>query len=56
MFFRKSMAVFALLSQFLPCEYEAVRDRSLPNSAAAMIRYHIRRVLRVYSATCGAAA
>jgi D-tagatose-1,6-bisphosphate aldolase subunit GatZ/KbaZ len=43
----------ALLSQYLPYEYEAVREGRLQNSAPAMIRYHIQRVLRVYAAACG---
>jgi D-tagatose-1,6-bisphosphate aldolase subunit GatZ/KbaZ len=46
----------ALLSQYLPCEYDAIRDGSLDNSASAIIRQHIQRVLKVYAAACGALA
>jgi D-tagatose-1,6-bisphosphate aldolase subunit GatZ/KbaZ len=46
----------ALLSQYLPCEYEAIRDGRLKNSAPAIIRHHIQRVLKVYAAACGALA
>jgi D-tagatose-1,6-bisphosphate aldolase subunit GatZ/KbaZ len=46
----------ALLSQFLPAEYEAIREGRLMNSATTVIRYHIQRVLRVYAAGCGVLA
>ena len=46
----------ALLSQYLPCEYEAIHDGSLDNSATAIIRHHIQSVLKVYAAACGAKA
>jgi len=45
-----------LLSQYLPIEYEAIREGSLKNNAAAIIGHHIRRVLRFYAAACGAPA
>lgn len=45
-----------LLSQYLPLEYEAIREGALENDAAAMIGHHIRRVLRFYGAACGAPA
>ncbi len=45
-----------LLSQYLPIEYEVIREGALENDAAAIIGYHIRRVLRFYGAACGAPA
>jgi D-tagatose-1,6-bisphosphate aldolase subunit GatZ/KbaZ len=42
----------ALLSQYLPVEYEAIRNAELENSAPAIIRHHIQSVLRVYAAAC----
>jgi D-tagatose-1,6-bisphosphate aldolase subunit GatZ/KbaZ len=45
-----------LLSQYLPLEYEAIRQGALENHPAALIGHHIRRVLRFYSAACGARA
>ena len=45
-----------LLSQYLPIEYEAIREGALENDAAAIIGHHIRRVLRFYAAACGAPA
>jgi D-tagatose-1,6-bisphosphate aldolase subunit GatZ/KbaZ len=42
-----------LLSQYLPTEYEAIRQGTLENHAAALIDHHIRRVLRFYGAACG---
>jgi D-tagatose-1,6-bisphosphate aldolase subunit GatZ/KbaZ len=45
-----------LLSQYLPLEYEAIRQSALENHPAALIGHHIRRVLRFYSAACGARA
>jgi D-tagatose-1,6-bisphosphate aldolase subunit GatZ/KbaZ len=44
----------ALLSQYLPCEYEAIRDGRLHNSTPAILRHHIQGVLGVYAAACGA--
>src|ERR1019366_2226393 len=43
-----------LLSQYLPIEYEAIRQGALENHAAAIIGHHIRRVLRFYGVACGA--
>jgi D-tagatose-1,6-bisphosphate aldolase subunit GatZ/KbaZ len=45
-----------MLSQYLPIEYEAIRQGALENHAAALIGHHIRRVLRFYGAACGAPA
>ena len=45
-----------LLSQYLPIEYEAIRQGALENHGAALIGHHIRRVLRFYSAACGTPA
>lgn len=45
-----------LLSQYLPIEYEAIRQGALQNDAAAIIGHHIRRVLRFYGVACGARA
>ncbi|MGB8064475.1 MAG: class II D-tagatose-bisphosphate aldolase, non-catalytic subunit [Candidatus Sulfotelmatobacter sp.] len=42
-----------LLSEYLPIEYEAIREGALENDAAAIIGHHIRRVLRFYAAACG---
>jgi D-tagatose-1,6-bisphosphate aldolase subunit GatZ/KbaZ len=42
-----------LLSQYLPLEYEAIRQGSLENQAHALIGHYLRRVLRFYSAACG---
>ncbi len=42
-----------LLSQYLPIEYEAIREDALENDAAAIIGHYIRRVLRFYAAACG---
>jgi len=46
----------ALLSQYLPSEYDAIREGRLPNSAPAVVRHHIQRVLRVYAQACGVLA
>jgi D-tagatose-1,6-bisphosphate aldolase subunit GatZ/KbaZ len=46
----------ALLSQYLPMEYEAIRDGRIDNRARDIIRYHIQRVLRIYASACGALA
>jgi D-tagatose-1,6-bisphosphate aldolase subunit GatZ/KbaZ len=43
-----------LLSQYLPIEYDAIRQGALENDAAAIIGHHIRRVLRFYGVACGA--
>jgi D-tagatose-1,6-bisphosphate aldolase subunit GatZ/KbaZ len=43
-----------LLSQYLPLEYEAVREGTLEASSEMIVRAHIQRVLRVYSRACAA--
>jgi D-tagatose-1,6-bisphosphate aldolase subunit GatZ/KbaZ len=43
-----------LLSQYLPAQYEAVRDERLCAGYEVLIREHIRDVLRLYAAACGA--
>jgi D-tagatose-1,6-bisphosphate aldolase subunit GatZ/KbaZ len=43
-----------LLSQFLPFEYEAIREGALEATAEMIVRGHIQRVLRVYSRACAA--
>jgi D-tagatose-1,6-bisphosphate aldolase subunit GatZ/KbaZ len=48
----KGSLPLALLSQYLPYEYDAVRDGSLENAAPAIVRYHIQRVLKVYAQAC----
>lgn len=42
----------ALISQYLPGEYEAIRSGKLQPLPGAIIHHHIRRVLRGYSAAC----
>lgn len=44
----------SLVSQHLPAEYEAIRSGRLQHRAEDMIQEHIRIVLRVYAAACGA--
>jgi len=44
----------ALVSQYLPLQYEAIRSKSLQVTAEDMIQEHIQRVLRVYADACGA--
>jgi D-tagatose-1,6-bisphosphate aldolase subunit GatZ/KbaZ len=46
----------ALLSQYSPLEYEAIREGRLENSATAIIRHRIQCVLKVYASACGALA
>ena len=46
-------APLALLSQFLPLEVAAVRDRALAPQPAALIRAHIDGVLDLYRVVCG---
>ncbi len=43
-----------LLSQFLPFEYEAIREGALEATWEMTVRDHIQRVLRVYSRACAA--
>lgn len=42
-----------LLSQYLPIAYDAIREGRIPNSAPAIICFHIQRVLEVYASACG---
>jgi D-tagatose-1,6-bisphosphate aldolase subunit GatZ/KbaZ len=42
-----------LISQYLPQEYEAIRAGQIEKQPEAIIRYHIRLVLRVYASACG---
>ena len=42
----------ALISQYLPLEYEAIRSGELQAVPERLIEYHIRRVLRVYADAC----
>ena len=43
----------ALVSQYLPMQYEAIRSGRLQPHFEDMIQEHIHAVLRVYSAACG---
>jgi len=43
----------ALVSQYLPTQYEAIRSGRLQAHAEDMIQEHIRTVLRVYASACG---
>ena len=43
-----------LLSQFLPFEFEAIREGELKATWEMIVRHHIQRVLRVYSRACAA--
>ena len=43
-----------LLSQYLPGQYEAVRDGRLRNAPAALLKEGVAKVLRQYMAACGA--
>lgn len=45
----------ALISQYLPLEYEAIRAGALRPVASEIIRHHIRVVLRKYAEACGQA-
>jgi D-tagatose-1,6-bisphosphate aldolase subunit GatZ/KbaZ len=42
-----------LVSQYLPQEYAAIRARQIEAQPDAIIRHHIRLVLRAYAAACG---
>ena len=42
-----------LLSQYLPIEYEAIRQGALENHAEVLISHRIRRVLKFYGVACG---
>ena len=41
-----------LVSQFLPLEYDAIRNGQLQPSPEMLVRGHIRHVLRIYSSAC----
>jgi D-tagatose-1,6-bisphosphate aldolase subunit GatZ/KbaZ len=43
----------ALVSQYLPLQYEAIRAGVLQGGAEEIIQEHIRNVLRVYATACG---
>ncbi|MBS0590687.1 MAG: class II D-tagatose-bisphosphate aldolase, non-catalytic subunit, partial [Proteobacteria bacterium] len=43
----------ALLSQYLPRQYEDVRAGRLANSAPAILRAGVTHVLRQYAQACG---
>jgi D-tagatose-1,6-bisphosphate aldolase subunit GatZ/KbaZ len=43
-----------VLSQYLPLEYEAIRDGRLEKRTGAILRFHIQSVLRTYATACGA--
>ena len=45
-------APLTLLSQYLPVEYEAVREGAIENTPAALIEHRIRGVLGFYAAAC----
>jgi D-tagatose-1,6-bisphosphate aldolase subunit GatZ/KbaZ len=52
----ESLAVPATLwSQYLPSQYEAIRAGQRSSNAEETIQNHIRTVMRVYAAACGAA-
>jgi D-tagatose-1,6-bisphosphate aldolase subunit GatZ/KbaZ len=42
-----------LVSQYLPLEYEAIREGQIENQPGAMARHHIQLVLRLYATACG---
>lgn len=43
----------ALISQYLPGEYEAIREGRLQPCASELIQHHIRTVLHKYAVACG---
>jgi len=43
----------ALLSQYLPEEYRAVRERRLSPNARELAMHHVELVLRQYASACG---
>ena len=43
----------ALLSQYLPIQYLAVREGTLPNDPRALIRAGIGTVIDAYARACG---
>lgn len=52
---RASPPPLPLVSQFLPAEYEAIREGSLANEPLSLIRRRIGGVLRIYRQACRAA-
>jgi hypothetical protein len=42
-----------IVSQYLPLEYRAIQAKQLHAEPRAMIEFHIRAVLRSYTAACG---
>ena len=45
----------ALISQYLPGEYDAIRSGVLPPLPSEMIRHHVGAVLHKYAKACGQA-
>ena len=43
----------SLISQYLPQEYERIRNKGLRPLPQEMVSNHIRRVLRKYAVACG---
>ena len=43
----------ALISQYLPNQYEAIREKRLPNRPASLVESRIRQVLDTYLNACG---
>jgi D-tagatose-1,6-bisphosphate aldolase subunit GatZ/KbaZ len=43
-----------LVSQYLPLEYQAIREGILASSPNEMVQHHIRSVLHKYAVACGA--
>lgn len=52
---RPSPIPLSLVSQFLPLEYEAIRNGEPQTSPQQLIQHHIRRVLEIYADACGPA-
>jgi len=51
--FKKHSFPLPLVSQYLPQEYEAIREGLLKPEPETIIRYHIQLVLRIYATACG---
>jgi D-tagatose-1,6-bisphosphate aldolase subunit GatZ/KbaZ len=49
---RATVIPLALVSQYLPQEYEAIRRGDLNTIPQQIVEYHIRRVLRIYKDAC----
>ena len=43
----------SLLSQYMPCQYEAVREGRITLKAGELIRSRIRDVTSIYASACG---